>query len=94
MKIEVSELKKTFGEKTAVDIQQFTIQQGDLLGLVGNNGAGKTTFFRLILDLLKADEGQVTITLPRQTSETGEVSEEVTINPVESEEWKKHTGTR
>ena len=82
MKIEVSNLKKTFGEKTAVDIQQFTIQKGDLLGLVGNNGAGKTTFFRLILDLLKADDGQVLIPLPAQTSETGEVGEEITINPV------------
>jgi ABC-2 type transport system ATP-binding protein len=92
MKIEVSNLKKTFGEKTAVDIQQFTIQKGDLLGLVGNNGAGKTTFFRLILDLLKADNGQVMITLPAQTSETGEVGEEITINPVNSEEWKKYTG--
>ena len=92
MKIEVSNLKKTFGEKTAVDIQQFTIQKGDLLGLVGNNGAGKTTFFRLILDLLKADDGQVLITLPAQTSETGEVGEEITINPVNSEEWKKYTG--
>ena len=62
MNIQISNLKKTFGEKTAVDIASFTIHQGDMLGLVGNNGAGKTTLFRLILDLIKADEGEVTLT--------------------------------
>ena len=80
--ITISNLKKTFGEKTAVNIGDFTIHAGDLLGLVGNNGAGKTTLFRLILDLLKADEGHVELTF----DETG------TINPAESEEWKRLTG--
>ena len=64
MNIRIENLKKSFGEKTAVDINEFTIRDGDMLGLVGNNGAGKTTLFRLILDLIKADEGQVAITLP------------------------------
>ena len=89
MKIQIEQLKKCFGEKTAVDIEQFTIEKGDLLGLVGNNGAGKTTLFRMILDLLKADTGQVRITLPAME---GEATQGVTINPAESEEWKNHTG--
>lgn len=89
MKIQIEQLKKCFGEKTAVDIEQFTIEKGDLLGLVGNNGAGKTTLFRMILDLLKADTGQVRITLPVME---GEATQGVTINPAESEEWKNHTG--
>ena len=55
--IVIENLKKTFGEKTAVDIESLTIRQGEMVGLVGNNGAGKTTLFRLLLDLLKADEG-------------------------------------
>ena len=59
--IEAKDLLKQFGEKTAVDIPSFVINDGDVLGLVGNNGAGKTTFFRLILDLLDADRGSVTI---------------------------------
>ena len=46
-------------ETCACDIPSFTINDGDILGLVGNNGAGKTTLFRLLLDLLKADEGSV-----------------------------------
>ena len=49
MKIELSNLEKHFGTNTAVDIKSFTINNGDILGLVGNNGAGKTTLFRLML---------------------------------------------
>ena len=75
--ITISNLKKSFGEKVALDIPEFHINKGEILGLVGNNGAGKTTFFRLILDLLKADEGLVDID---------------GINPALSEEWKQQTG--
>ena len=56
--ITIDKLKKNFGEKVAVDIEHYEINQGDMLGLVGNNGAGKTTLFRLMLDLLKADDGK------------------------------------
>ena len=52
----IDKLKKNFGEKIAVDIEHYEINQGDMLGLVGNNGAGKTTLFRLMLDLRKADD--------------------------------------
>ena len=48
--ITINKLQKNFGEKKAVDIESYMIDQGDMLGLVGNNGAGKTTLFRLILD--------------------------------------------
>ena len=53
--ITIHNLQKNFGDKKAVDIDNYIINQGDMLGLVGNNGAGKTTLFRLMLDLLKAD---------------------------------------
>ena len=79
--IRIENLKKQFGEKTAVDIERFGVKNGEMLGLVGNNGAGKTTLFRLILDLLKADDGLVAL-----KSEQGE------IFPAESEEWKDFTG--
>lgn len=75
--IEAKDLLKQFGEKTAVDIPSFVINDGDVLGLVGNNGAGKTTFFRLILDLLDADRGSVTID---------------GANPAEIEDWKAGVG--
>ena len=75
--IKIDNLKKQFGETCACDIPSFQINDGDILGLVGNNGAGKTTLFRMLLDLLKADEGSVEID---------------GINPAESEAWKHHVG--
>jgi len=81
MDIIVKDLKKTFGEKVAVDIPDLTIHSGELLGLVGNNGAGKSTLFRLILDLIKADTGSV------RMYGTG-----VDVNVAETEIWKDWTG--
>lgn len=59
MDITIENLKKSFGEKVAVNIDAFQIKSGEMLGLVGNNGAGKSTLFRLMLDLIKADTGRV-----------------------------------
>ena len=59
--ITIQNLKKQFGETIACDIPELNINDGDILGLVGNNGAGKTTLFRMMLDLLKPDEGEVTL---------------------------------
>ena len=75
--ITIANIKKSFGETVASDISSFTINDGDILGLVGNNGAGKTTLFRMLLDLLKPDEGEVALD---------------GINPADSEEWKAFTG--
>ena len=75
--ITIDKLKKNFGEKVAVDIEHYEINQGDMLGLVGNNGAGKTTLFRLMLDLLKADDGKMIIN---------------DIDVSQSEDWKSITG--
>ena len=75
--IKIENIKKAFGKTVASDIPEFVVNDGDILGLVGNNGAGKTTLFRMILDLLKPDEGTVTID---------------GINPAESEQWKDSTG--
>ena len=44
--ITIDKLKKNFGEKVAVDIEHYEINQGDMLGLVGNNGAGKDVYKR------------------------------------------------
>ena len=87
--ITINNLKKAFGKTIACDIPEFTINDGDILGLVGNNGAGKTTLFRMILDLLKPDEGIISFILP---SPLGEGLRGEAINPAESEEWKDQTG--
>jgi ABC-2 type transport system ATP-binding protein len=81
MDIIIKDLKKTFGEKVAVDIPELTIHSGELLGLVGNNGAGKSTLFRLILDLIKADTGTVHMR-----------GGDVDVNVAETEVWKDWTG--
>ena len=102
MKIELSNLEKHFGTNTAVDIESFIINNGDILGLVGNNGAGKTTLFRLMLDLLKADKGVVTmhpsaddvelVPSSLKLSPDGGVGGCSPINPALSEDWKAYTG--
>lgn len=57
--LEVNDLRKTFGSLTAVDDLTFTINPGEIMGLIGQNGAGKTTTFRIILNLLTPDKGDV-----------------------------------
>lgn len=57
--IEVKNLKKVYGQNTVVNIEHLTIQKGETIGLVGNNGAGKTTFFRMLLDLIRPTEGEI-----------------------------------
>ena len=89
--IKIENIKKSFGKTIASDIPSFIINDGDILGLVGNNGAGKTTMFRMILDLLKPDEGEVTLSIPPQ-SRFSKGKEAVAVNPAESEQWKDWTG--
>ena len=84
--IRIENLKKQFGETCACDIPAFTINNGEILGLVGNNGAGKTTLFRLLLDLLKADGGTVTYSFVQEDGTP------LDISPAESEAWKQHVG--
>ncbi|RPA61278.1 ATP-binding cassette domain-containing protein [Aerococcus agrisoli] len=50
--LQVEHLRKTFGNKVAVDDVSFEIQPGTILGIVGQNGSGKTTIFRMILNFL------------------------------------------
>ena len=57
--IEIKNLKKSYKGITVVDIDSLQIHSGEIIGLVGNNGAGKTTFFRLLLDLIRSNEGEI-----------------------------------
>ncbi len=57
--LEFKNVTKTFGDVTAVQDLSFKIEEGQIMGLIGQNGAGKTTTFRLLLKFLRANEGQI-----------------------------------
>jgi len=76
--IQVTHLQKVYNGVTVLNIPALTINQGESFGLVGNNGAGKTTFFRLILDLIEASAGEVTVDSARV---------------MRNDEWKNKVGS-
>ena len=90
MKIQIENLKKSFGEKVAVDIENYEIKDGEMLGLVGNNGAGKSTLFRLMLDLVKADGGRVLMHPSEEEQSQGIAQGSVDV--AHTEDWKDWTG--
>jgi ABC-2 type transport system ATP-binding protein len=75
--IKVNNLTKVYSKLTALNIPQLKIEKGESFGLIGNNGAGKTTFFCLILDIIQASTGIV-------------LSNERDVKF--SEHWKEYTG--
>ncbi len=60
-RIDVNQVSKSFGEVSAVSNATFTIPENCLYGLIGPDGAGKTTLFRMITTLLIPDEGEITV---------------------------------
>ena len=75
--IQVNNLSKKYNNTTVLNIANLEIPKGQSFGLVGNNGAGKTTFFSLLLDLIDPTSGQIT-------------SHDIQVNI--SETWKNFTG--
>ena len=59
--IELSQLTRRFGARTALDSVSLSLPRGAVYGLVGANGAGKTTLIRHVLGLLKAESGSVRV---------------------------------
>lgn len=76
--IKVTNIIKTYNKKTVPNISDLTINNGEIFGLVGNNGAGKTTLLRLLLDLIRAEKGEVR-------------SEDHIV--AKTEEWKEYTAS-
>ncbi|WP_291135084.1 ABC transporter ATP-binding protein [Flavobacterium sp. UBA7663] len=75
--IQVNNLTKKYNATTVLNIQELEIPKGQSFGLVGNNGAGKTTFFSLLLDLIEPTTG-------------GIINHNIEVNT--SENWKNFTG--
>ena len=74
--IKSTNLTKKYGKETVLNIETLEIPKGQTFGLVGNNGAGKTTFFNLLLDLIQPTTGVIT-------------NNEIEVN--KSEAWKPFT---
>lgn len=74
--IKATELQKDYNDKCVLNILELEIPEGQCFGLVGNNGAGKTTFFSLLLDLIPPTNGQIT-------------NKNIVVN--KSEDWKPFT---
>jgi len=76
--IKAINISKKYGGNTVLSIENLEIPKGQCLGLVGNNGAGKTTFFNLLLDLIRPSSGHIMLN---------------NIQVAESEDWKMFTGS-
>jgi ABC-2 type transport system ATP-binding protein len=74
--ITTNNLSKKYNGVTVLNIEELQIPKGQSFGLVGNNGAGKTTYFSLLLDLIKPTTGSIT-------------SNGIVVS--ESEDWKPFT---
>ena len=61
MSISLQHISKSFKEVTALKNISFDVKEGELFGLIGPDGAGKTTLFRILTTLLFADEGTAAV---------------------------------
>jgi ABC-2 type transport system ATP-binding protein len=58
---EASHVSKSYGNSLVVDDVSFAVAPGEIFGLIGPNGAGKTTLIRILMDIIKADSGDIKI---------------------------------
>jgi len=59
MKLEVKDIRKSFGDKEILKGINFSVESGKALGLLGRNGAGKTTTIRILMDVFHANSGEM-----------------------------------
>lgn len=69
--LQVENVTKKYKEKTVLDVVSFTMEQGDIIGLIGGNGAGKTTLMRVISGIVMPDEGKTAVLGGMQEKQIG-----------------------
>ncbi len=88
--IEISNLRKKFGDLTAVDGLSFNIYRGEVFGFLGPNGAGKTTSINMICGLSEPTEGEIVI-LGNKIKNNRRLKTHIGICPQENIHWPKLT---
>ena len=63
--IAVNNISKSYGNVMALSDVSFSVDKGELFGLIGPDGAGKTTLFRILCTLLLPDAGEAAVSLPQ-----------------------------
>lgn len=86
--LEVTNVTKKFAKLTAVDDVSFSIPRGSIYGFLGQNGAGKTTMIRMIVDIIRPTSGQISIL---GASSALDVRERIGYLPEEKGLYKKMT---
>ena len=90
--VEAKNVVKDFGSVKALDGLNFTIKEGEIFGLIGLNGAGKTTALRITSTLLLPTEGTVTVFGKDVVDEAAEVRNLITYLPEEAGAYKNLSG--
>jgi polyether ionophore transport system ATP-binding protein len=90
--ISVSGLRKSFGRTRALDGLDLTVETGEVHGFLGPNGAGKTTTIRVLLGLLRADGGEVSLLGGDPWRDAVELHRRLAYVPGEVNLWPNLTG--
>ncbi len=90
--IEVNHLTKSFGKFKALDQVDLQVKEGEIHGFIGPNGAGKSTTIRVLLGMLKADSGDVTIFGKDAWNEAVSIHEDIAYVPGDANLWPNLTG--
>ncbi|QMS85208.1 ABC transporter ATP-binding protein [Candidatus Xianfuyuplasma coldseepsis] len=90
--IELKNVTKTFGDVVAMDEVSFTVEEGTVYGFIGPNGAGKTTTIRVILGVLKADQGDTTVFGKHAWEDAVTIHKNIAYVPGEVNLWPNLTG--
>lgn len=90
--VEVKNLHKKFGNFQALDGVNLALDQGEIYGFIGPNGAGKSTTIRILLGILKASEGKVTIFGKDAWHDAVEIHKRLAYVPGDVNLWPNLTG--
>jgi len=90
----LSDVRKTYGQREAVHGVSLTVHEGEIFGLIGHNGAGKTTILRMISTILKITSGRIEVYGHDVTKDSDSVRRLISYLPEDAGAYKDMTGRR